>query len=269
MTLRVVIRGGGDLASGVAVRLFRAGCQVLICELEKPLCVRRSVSFAQAVYSRKISIEGITGELISESSVFENLGKVDYIPVIIDPDFKIGGSFLPDVVVDARMIKAFSRFHLKSKYLLIGIGPGFVAGENCHVVIETKRGFNLGRVYWQGSAENDTGIPEKVSDYDLKRVLRAPCEGIFKTNSEIGKIIDSDQIIGYIDDEAIRAPFKGLLRGLIHDGLFVQKGLKIGDLDPRLDKKLCEFVSDKALAIGGGVLEAILSVPKMRQRIGD
>jgi xanthine dehydrogenase accessory factor len=269
MTIKVAIRGGGDLASGVAIRLHRAGLKVLICELEKPLAVRRSVSFAQAVYSEKVIIENIVGILVDKPDQISLVQLNNEIPVIVDPNFKIFAHYHPDVVVDARMIKQPQNNVINSNSLLIGLGPGFIAGQDCHAVVETKRGFFLGRVYWQGSAEKDTSLPEKVLNHDDSRVLRAPCDGIFQTTSEIGDTYTEGQLIGKVEDEKIEAPFRGMLRGLLHTGLEVQLGLKIGDLDPRLDKQLCEFVSDKALSVGGGVLEAILSIPGLRKRIAD
>ncbi len=186
MAIKVALRGGGDLASGVAIRLHRAGLKVLICELEKPLAVRRSVSFAQAVYSEKVIIENVVGILVDKPDQISCVQLNNEIPVIVDSNFKIFDHYHPDVVVDARMIKQPQNNDINSISLLIGLGPGFIAGKDCHVVIETKRGYYLGRVYWHGSAEKDTRIPEKVLDYDDSRVLRAPCDGIFQTTSEIG-----------------------------------------------------------------------------------
>lgn len=266
MTLQVIIRGGGDVASGVALRLFRAGIRIAICELDKPLAVRRSVSFAQAVYSKSVTIEGVSGILVTEIKHFQQIG---VIPIIIDPELSILEIIHPDVIIDARLIKSKLKKDKSSSSLDIGLGPGFIAGDNCHAVVETKRGFTLGRVYWQGTAEDDTGIPEPVSGLAETRVLRSPSDGIFKSKHEIGDFVEKDQPIGIVDDSVIQAPFKGMLRGLLHTDLAVHKGMKIGDIDPRMDKKLCEMVSDKALAIGGGVLEAILSIPELRMKISD
>lgn len=267
MTLQVVIRGGGDVASGVAVRLFRVGINIIICELEKPLAVRRSVSFAQAVYSKSMTIEGISARLVADFNEIKHYQEMGVIPLIIDPELSILKNVKPDVIIDARLIKSKKEWKKSSSSLDIGLGPGFVAGDNCHAVIETKRGFTLGRVYWKGTAEDDTGIPEPVSGLAEARVLRSSCDGIFSSEHDIGDFVEKDQTIGIVDDSIIQAPFKGMVRGLLHTGLAVHKGMKIGDIDPRMDKRLCELVSDKALAIGGGVLEAILSIPELRKKI--
>ena len=269
MTLQVIIRGGGDVASGVALRLFRAGFKITICDLEKPLAVRRSVSFAQAVYTKSVTIEGISGKLVNEIKEIKYFQKICVIPIIIDPELSILEHINPDVIIDARLIKGNLKKDKSSLSLDIGLGPGFIAGDNCHVVVETKRGFTLGRVYWQGTAEEDTGIPEPVSGFAETRVLRSPCDGIFSSEHDIGDFVEKDQPIGIVEDSVIQAPFKGMLRGLLHTDLVVHKGMKIGDVDPRMDKKLCEMVSDKTLAIGGGVLEAILSIPELRKKISD
>ena len=166
--------------------------------------------------------------------------------------------FGPDVIVDGRMMKEIANYFLSSS-MVIGLGPGFTCGLNCHAAIETRRGPNLGRVLWKGSPEEDTGIPERVGGFSEERVLRAPVAGVFQTSVKIGDSVSSDQIVGYVDQEPIRAVFDGLVRGILHSGLFVTAGLKLGDIDPRMDPSLTNMVSDKALSIGGGVLEAILS----------
>lgn len=257
--MKIVIRGGGDLASGIAYRLHRVGWNVLITEIEIPLVLRRSVSFASAVYLGEISVEGIKGVYVNQDDEIKTCLLKREIPVIVSPENFQFESFSPDVVIDARMLKKSTNYELKQKPMIIGLGPGFEVGKNCHVVIETNRGHYLGRAIWQGSALPDTGIPGTVSQKSNERVLRAPTSGILLSESQLGTFFKKGEIIGYVDNQSIEAPFDGCLRGLMHEGIFVEKGLKIGDLDPRLDKNIINFISEKALAIAGGVLEAILT----------
>jgi xanthine dehydrogenase accessory factor len=188
------------------------------------------------------------------------------IPVFIDPDLKFLGTGKLNIsgIVDARMRKRPPGKGLDLAPLVIGLGPGFCAGENCHAVVETNRGHYLGRVIWDGRAEADTGIPGKVLDQRQDRVLRAPANGSLKTKKAIGDILQQGVIIGDVKGEFIKAPFEGVLRGLLRSGHPVQNGMKIGDLDPRKDARLARTVSEKSLAIGGGVLEALLTRPEIR-----
>lgn len=265
---RVLIRGGGDLASGVALRLYRAGIRVLITELPKPLAVRRAVSFAEAVFEGTCEVEGVRANLIGadQLSMWDD---DDVIPVLIDPNLDILSAFGFSVVVDARLLKQPPSPLPKQIPLHIGLGPGFRAGSNCHAVIETRRSHTLGRVIWKGASQPDSRQPEG----DPRRVLRAPSSGIMVAHTDIGEHLQQGQLIAEIQSEVdnlkskIESPFEGVLRGLIHDGMHVSMGLKIGDVDPRDDEAACYLVSDKALAIGGGVLEAILSKAEIREQL--
>jgi xanthine dehydrogenase accessory factor len=258
----VLIRGGGDLASGVALRLHRSRFKVLVSELAQPIAVRRLVSFAQAVYDGSIRVEGCLGRRIadlSDTSFAARIMAKAQIPVLIDPNGDAVRYYHPDVVVDARMRKQDAPRAACPVRLLLGLGPGFVAGINCDAVIETNRGISMGRVLWEGSAEPNTCLPEIVAGHGTERVLRAPCDGLVVAHAGIGERLEFGQIIAEVGGQPVTAPFKGVLRGLIHPGLEVRKDFKIGDVDPRLDPRLCAQVSDKALAVAGGVLEAILS----------
>ena len=257
--MKIVIRSGGDLASGITYRLHRVGWNILITEIEKPLVLRRSVSFANAIYLGETNVEGIKGVFVKNDDEIRSCLLKREIPVVVSPENFQLESFYPDVVVDARMLKKFVNYELKQKPMIIGLGPGFEVGKNCHVVIETNRGHYLGRAIWQGSALPDTGIPGTVSQKSNERVLRAPTSGIIQSESQLGTFFQKGEIIGYVDNQPIFAHFEGCLRGLMHEGIYVEKGLKIGDLDPRLDKNIINFISEKALAIAGGVLEAILT----------
>lgn len=260
----VLIRGGGDLASGAAWRLHRAGFRVVITEIEQPLAVRRLVSFAEAVYRGEFSVEGVTAVRAESTARALELLTAGHIPVLVDPDARCAEALRPAVIVDARMLKRDPGATMPSAELVIGLGPGFTAGVNCHAVIETNRGHNLGRVYWQGSAQPDTGLPERVAQYQAERVVRAPCDGVLTGLAEIGDLLQAGQPVAEISGMVVPAPFSGVLRGLMHPGLVVETGLKIADVDPRGDPAYCSHISDKSLAIGGGVLEAILSKPALR-----
>lgn len=262
--LRILVRGGGDLASGVALRLYRAGWHVLITELAQPLAVRRLVSFSDAVYAGKTQVEEVAAVLVdNEDGALTSLN-ARQIPVMIDPEVRTRRWFAPHVLIDARMEKRAPELEHPAAGLSIGLGPGFIAGENCHAVIETNRGPFLGRVIWCGTAEPDSRTPEKVAIYTEERVLRSPGAGVFKANAPIGSHVDAGDIICMVDSIEVKAPFSGVIRGLVHDGLSVTTAMKIGDIDPRDDPRISRFVSDKSLAVAGGVLEAILSFPAIR-----
>jgi xanthine dehydrogenase accessory factor len=267
--LLTIIRGGGDLASGIAMRLYRSGIKVVIVEISRPLAVRRFVSFAEAVYAQSVKIEEIDGILFKTVDELSPVIWDKCIPVVVDEDLSKILALNPQVIIDARMQKIKPEYALTGNPLIIGIGPGFFVGKNCDCVIETKRGPFLGRVFWDGAAESDTGIPDKVGDFEKERVLRAPANGRITAFARIGDLLEAEDQIADVDGVIIRAPFRGVLRGIIHEGLEVTKGLKIGDLDPRCDPLLCSLVSDKALAVGGGVLEAILSRDELRMHLND
>ena len=305
----VLLRGGGDLASGVALRLHRAGIKVVIAELPEPLAVRRTVSFSEAVYEGHHSVEGVKARLVERDQLSAAL-EADEIPVLIDPNADIlSDSHIANyqflVVIDARLIKQTPAPLAIRVPLHIGLGPGFHAGLDCHAVIETRRSHTLGRVYWTGTTQADSGEPEG----DRRRVLRAPSAGILSAHASIGDQVEEGQVIAVIQqhvtlnaatlapgehlpraqvpgsagkgledktrdsslaaqsDMKVVTPFKGVLRGLIRPGLHVTRGLKIGDIDPRADPSACYLVSDKALAIGGGVLEALLSRGDIREKL--
>jgi xanthine dehydrogenase accessory factor len=267
MASLILIRGGGDLASGVALRLIHAGLRIVITELPQPLAVRRTVAFAEAIYSGEVTIEGITGRAIKDPTdtlrILNVLGK-QQIPVLEDPRCTSAQFLHPTVIVDARMTKRSPEPIGYEPLLYIGLGPGFSAGQNCQVVVETQRGHTLGRVYWQGGCEPDTGKPDPVQGRQGERVLRAPADGEFVAHVQLCEHIDAGGLIAEVAGKPIVAAFDGILRGLLHPGLPVTTGLKVGDLDPRDNPAICSLVSDKALAVGGGVLEAILQKPEVR-----
>jgi len=266
----VLLRGGGDLASGVALRLIRAGLRVVVTELPQPLAVRRSVAFAEAIYAGEVTVEGVTGHVVKDpgdSLAVLNVLAKQKVPVLIDPDCTCAKLLHPAVIVDARMTKKAPTPIGYAPILYLGLGPGFEAGRNCQAAVETRRGHTLGRVYWQGGPEADTGQPDPVAGHQSERVLRAPADGELVAHAAIGQHLEPGQLIAEVAGLPVTAAFPGTLRGLIHPGLQVTRGLKIGDLDPRDDPRLCDLTSDKAQAVGGGVLEAILARPELRPQL--
>lgn len=251
----VVVRGGGDLATGVAWRLFRCGFPILVLERAQPLAIRRNVAFARAVFDDTCTVEGVEARRVE----IPVLARVSYVPVIIDPDGRAIDALRPDVVVDARMTKGANDTHIHMAALVIGLGPGFEAGRDCHNVIETQRGHFLGRVIENGAAQPDSGRPGTLGGHDVLRVLRAPCAGVFHATSALGGQVSAGDTVGIVGDTPVTTAIGGTLRGLICEGTPVHAGLKVGDVDPRpADQIDLDIISDKARAIAGGVLEAIL-----------
>lgn len=256
----VVVRGGGDLATGVVYRLHQAGFPVVVLELERPFVVRRMVAVATAVLQHHITIETLQAQRADTLTDALQLATHGLIPVFVSPTLPNWSMpHSPPILVDARMAKRNIDTQLHQAGLVIALGPGFTAGVDCHAVIETQRGHTLGRVIWQGVALPNTGTPGMVAGKGAERVLRAPTAGTVTWHYTIGDIVAAQTALGNVNGEAVVAPFTGVLRGLIAPGTAVPAHLKIGDLDPRTDPAACFTISDKALAVGGGVLEAILT----------
>jgi xanthine dehydrogenase accessory factor len=255
----VLIKGAGDLASGVAYRLKRVGFPLVMTELAKPLLVRRTVSYGEAVYSGETIVEGIVARLVDNPAEARRLATSRDIPILIDSENTAAKALRPKIVVDAVMAKVNTGTGVTDAPLVIGLGPGFTAGLDCHVVIETNRGHRLGRVIQIGPAETNTGTPGLVKGYGTDRVLRAPAAGRVTGLISIGDRVSQGQLIATVNSHELFAPFDGVLRGLIHPDVAVTAGLKIGDLDPRGQVEHCFTISDKSLAIAGGVVEAILT----------
>lgn len=257
--IRILIKGAGDLGTGVAWRLHKAGFPVLVTELEQPLVVRRTVAFASAMFDGEITVQGITARRAESFDDARRLLDSSIVPLLIDPETRARTLLKPTVLIDAVMAKKNVGTHIADAPLVIALGPGFTPNIDCHAVIETNRGHNLGRVLWDCAAEPNTGVPGEIGGKGAERVLRASAEGRVSSVARIGDSVKQGQLIAHIGDSEVLAPFDGVLRGLVHDGLLVKAGMKIGDVDPRAKREHCFTISDKALAIGGGVLEAILS----------
>lgn len=256
----IAIKGAGDLASGIALRLWRSGFRLILSELPVPLCIRRTIAFSSAVFDGIARVEDAEGVLIRDVAEAEELWKTGRIPVIVDENADQILSLKPDVLIDARIIKTWRSDTKKTDApLVIGMGPGFRAGENVHCVIETNRGHNLGRVFWTGEAEPNTGVPGTIKGEGIKRVVKAPCSGKFEPLVEIGDAVKAGDVIAKIGETEVRGQLDGIVRGIIYPGIEVEENLKIMDIDPRGQRSHCFTVSDKATALGGGVLEAILS----------
>ncbi len=251
-----LIKGAGDLATGVAVRLVRAGFAVVMTELDNPTVVRRTVAFAEAMYKGRVSVEGITAVRADDVSEIVPLLGAGMIPVLPDPAGAVLQHIEPLLLVDAIMAKRNLHTAISDAPAVVALGPGFVAGRDCHAVIETKRGHELGRVISEGEALPNTGVPGAIGGFAEERLLRAPCAGIFAGVLEIGDNVRTGDVVGHVGDTPIQARVDGVLRGLLRSGLQVAAGAKLGDVDPRGERDYCFTVSDKAMAVAGGVLEA-------------
>ena len=257
----VVLRGGGDLATGIAYRLHKAGFPLVVLELERPLVVRRAVALATAVLEGEITVEELHGQRVDSLTEAIALAQTGVVPVLVAPalpDWSEAG-LRPTAIIDARMAKRNIDTRIDQAPLVVALGPGFTAGVDCHAVIETMRGHRLGRVIWQGMAQANTGTPGIVAGKGAERVLRAPTAGVVTWQTAIGDRVEADTVLGHVAGQPVAAPFAGVLRGLIAAGTAVSASLKIGDLDARSDRDACFTISDKALSIGGGVLEAVLT----------
>ncbi|MBQ3654717.1 MAG: EF2563 family selenium-dependent molybdenum hydroxylase system protein [Synergistaceae bacterium] len=256
----VCIRGAGDLATGIAVRLMRANFRVVMLEIPQPTTVRRTVSFSEAVRLGVCEVEGLRARLCESPSEALRVAGGEVAGVLVCPDGSAVCELRPDALVDAVLAKRNTGTKINDAPVVVGVGPGFTAGVDCHAVVETKRGHTLGRVLYAygASAIPNTGVPGEIGGYSSERVLRCPCDGVFTPTREIGDIVEAGDIAGFVDGQAVVCAIGGMLRGLLAPGLTVKAGMKCGDVDPRGRKADYLTVSDKALAVGGGVLEALL-----------
>ena len=254
----VLIKGAGDLATGVAHRLKRCGFDVVMTEIEEPTTVRRTVAFSQAVYDCKVEVEGVKASLVKDIQMIRENIDNGVISVIVDKDENIIEVLKPDIVVDAIVAKKNTGTSIDDAPIVIALRPGFEAGVDCDLVIETKRGHYLGRVITKGKAIPNTGVPGNIGGHTVGRIIRATSDGIINPVSEIGDYVEEGQVVAYIDKIPVYASISGIVRGMLQGGVEVFKGMKSGDIDPRCKKEHCFTISDKARSIGGGVLEGIL-----------
>ncbi len=253
-----VIRGGGDLGTGVAYRLHHAGFPIVVLEIAEPLAIRRAVALASAVGAGAVTIEDIEGRFVESEQVALEVARSGAVAVLVSPE-------IPDALherfalVDARLAKRNLGTTIRDAAVVVGLGPGFTAGLDCHAVVETQRGPHLGRVLWEGQAALDTGVPGTVGGESALRVLHAPAAGRVAWTAGIGDLVEANAVIGHVGRLPIQVAIGGVVRGLIAQGREVSAGLKIADVDPRGEVATCFEISDKALAVGGGALQAILS----------
>jgi xanthine dehydrogenase accessory factor len=252
------IRGAGDIASGIAYRLMKSGFQVVMSDLPLPTSIRRTVCFSEAIVKGETTVEDVTARLAGSADEALAIMKRGQIALLSDPEGATARLLRPEAVVDAILAKRNIGTKLTDAPVVVGVGPGFTAGVDCHAVVETMRGHTLGRVYSEGSAMPDTGIPGNIAGYTLERLLRAPRAGVFRGVKQIGDEVKAGDVCAYVDGEPIITGIGGVLRGILPDGITVSEGMKSGDVDPRCERSHCFTVSEKALAVGGGVLEAIL-----------
>ena len=263
----IVIKGAGDLASGVAVRLAHCGFAIVMTDLPHPTSIRRTVCFSEAILNGSFTVEDVSAEYAASYEMIPAIHTRGHIAVVVDPNADCIKALLPEVVVDAILAKRNLGTKITDAPVVIALGPGFTAGVDCHAVIETMRGHDLGRVIQTGAAEPNTGIPGNISGFTTERVLRAPKDGTFREIRHIGDIVVKNDPVAQIDEEMILAPLSGVIRGLLPSGTPVHAGMKSGDIDPRPVQSHCFTVSDKARAIGGGVLEAILMLQRRNTNV--
>ena len=254
----VLIKGAGDLATGAAVRLYRAGIPVVMTEVAQPTAVRRTVAFSQCMYDGAAQVEGISARRAEDAGAARRALERGEVPVLCDPAAAILGELPFDGVVDAILAKRNLGTAITDAPVVLALGPGFTAGVDCHGVVETMRGHNLGRLLTQGSAAPNTGVPGDVGGYTTQRIIRAPADGAFEPRAAIGQRVEEGQPVARVAGRTACAQLTGVVRGMLPAGLAVTAGMKAGDIDPRCRAEHCFTVSDKARAIGGGVLEGLL-----------
>ena len=261
-TTLIAIKGAGDLATGVMHRLTCAGFKVIASELPQPTVLRRTVAFAEAVTLGHITVEGITACRVSTLDEVQQAFARGDIPVVVDADGTFVRAMRPTVLIEATLTKSNSGITIHDAPIVIALGPGYEAGKDVHAVIETNRGHNLGRVYLQGSAEPNTGVPGIIGGYAAERLLRAPCAGLLYGLRQISDTVQAGETVAIVKEGEANSPviaaIPGILRGLVRDELPVYTGMKIGDIDPRATRAHCFTISDKSRAVAGGVLEALM-----------
>jgi xanthine dehydrogenase accessory factor len=255
--LIIVIKGAGEMASAIAHRLFKANFkQICMTEIKDPVTVRRMVAFSEAVYDGSMVVEDVAASLAKDRHEIAEIWAEGRIAVLIDPRWKIVDDLKPDVVIDAILAKRNLGTVKDEAPLVIGVGPGFSAPQDVHVVVESSRGHNLGRTIYEGTAEPHTGVPGSIRGYANERVLRSPHAGTVHHMKSIGEMVKKGDLVLLVDRTPVLASIDGVIRGLIRE-IPVFAGRKLGDIDPRGEVAYCYSISDKARAIAGGVLKAV------------
>lgn len=264
----VIVRGGGDIATGTIYRLHRCGYAVLILETDKPTAIRRKAAFCEAVYDGTAAVEGVVCRKVDTAGQCEEAWRNREIPLMIDPNAEMIEKLHPEAVIDAILAKKNLGTNRSMAPLTIALGPGFCAGTDVDYVIETMRGHQLARILEDGYAIPNTGVPGMIGGYGSERVIHAPASGIIRAAVQIGDLVEKGQTLAMIGDVKVEATLTGVLRGIIRDGFAVKKGLKIADIDPRKEQKRnCSTISDKARCIAGSVLEVLVrnQIPQERR----
>ena len=259
----VLIRGAGDIATGIALRLWRAHIQVVMTDIARPTAIRRTVCFSEAIVHGEVTVENVTARRAADAAEALELLQQGILPVLIDPECACKEQLKPDALVDAILAKRNLGTTMTDAPVVVAVGPGFTAGVDCHAVVETMRGHYLGRAIYDGSAMPNTGIPGLIGGFAGERVLRAPADGIFHQLVEIGAQVKMGDVAATVNGEPMVCTLDGVLRGILAEGTPVFKGMKAGDIDPRCALEHCYCASDKALAVGGGVLEALLALSQV------
>lgn len=254
--MKVLILGAGEMASSVAHRLFRSGFDVTMTEVNQPLAVRRAISFCSAVWDGETVVEGVCGRLLAAGGL--PVPGRDHVSVIVDPKAAILSELKPNVLIDARLLKCPGATSIAQAPLVISLGPGAVCGVDAHLIVETNRGHDLGRLIETGSAAADTGVPGSIGGVTAGRVMRAPCAGVVRGIRKIGDAVQAGEVVARVGEEPVKASIAGVLRGILHDGVMATPGLKLADVDPRGEVRACFTITDKSRTISGAVLEAIL-----------
>lgn len=255
--MNILIKGAGDLATGIACELYRLGHQIVMTELPVPLTVRRTVAMSRAVYESRTVVEGIQGVLAKDIKDVRKILKDKKVAVLVDEGAKIRTEYKPDVLIDAILAKKNTGTSIGDAPFVIGAGPGFSAGADCHCVIETMRGDTLGQIIWNGSALANTGIPGEVGGYTRERLIRAAFDGTMEPKASIGDVVKKGQMVAVTGGRPVYAQMSGMVRGMLQAGVDVTKGMKIGDIDSRINPDYCTAVSDKASSIGKGAAQAV------------
>ena len=260
---KIIVRGGGDLATGVIHRLWSAGFEVLVLECAQPAAIRRQVALCEAVYQGAATVEGMAGVLVHVVDEAKNIWSQGKVPVLVDETAACVREFKPDILIDAIIAKKNLGTHSDMAPLVIALGPGFTVGEDADFIVETKRGHNLGRIITHGSAAPNSGVPGNIAGFSKERVLHAECAGVLHIVRNIGSVVEKGETIAVINTESgeqvpVTATLTGIIRGMIRDGFQVTKGFKIADIDPRKEELAnCFTISDKARCIAGSVLELV------------
>ena len=261
----VLIKGAGDLASGVAHRFHQCGIQVVMTDIAQPTTVRCTVAFSRAVYEGCAEIEGVAARVTGNAKDVMNIVQSGEIAVIVDPAAKILKELPFDAVIDAVIAKSNLGTTIQDAPVVVALGPGFTAGVDCHAVVETKRGHNLGRVFYEGSAAPNTGVPGNIGGFTTERIIRAPQDGLFTPIRQIGDLVKKGDPVAKVDGAPVFALLDGVVRGMLPAKTPVVRGMKSGDIDPRGIPEYCRTISDKARAIGGGALEAVLCLKRRKE----